>query len=331
MPQLQEQLDSVDSILDFCSPQLKLRLQEVQQEVMEKWEELRLQAEQREEELKLARQRYLFLNTVSSALCSFLTFQCSTTSIQQWNTFNPLFNYRYSCCAVFKHVFRLQVHDYLSWCGQLSGAMAAEESISDVATADLQLALHQQLRAEMDARLETYQQALDMGEELQGQDRTNRKEVRTAGTDTRKNNFTSFCLCSVFCLCVQIIFPAVIVSCVCVRWGRSCGACAQRGTDWSSSGATGSTGSRTSIWSSCSTETLIIWTRPRPLRRYPTPQSRTCTTASDLTLCPVQVLLQNASLGNSVDEIEGLIKRHEAFEKLLSSQDDKVKEATQDK
>ena len=56
--------------------------------------------------------------------------------------------------------------------------MAAEESISDVATADLQLAQHQQLWAEMEARQETYQQAVDMGEELQTQDRTHRREVR---------------------------------------------------------------------------------------------------------------------------------------------------------
>lgn len=62
--QLQEQLDAVESILELCTPQLKLRLQEVQQEVLERWEELRLQAEQREEELKLSCQRYLFLNTV---------------------------------------------------------------------------------------------------------------------------------------------------------------------------------------------------------------------------------------------------------------------------
>lgn len=73
----------------------------------------------------------------------------------------------------------LQAQDYLLWCSQLIGAMAAEESISDVATADLQLAQHQQLWAEMEARQETYQQAVDMGEELQRDDRDNRKEVRT--------------------------------------------------------------------------------------------------------------------------------------------------------
>lgn len=38
----------------------------------------------------------------------------------------------------------------------------------------------------------------------------------------------------------------------------------------------------------------------------------------------LQILLQNSILGNTVDETEGLIKRHEAFEKLLSSQEEKV-------
>lgn len=40
-------------------------------------------------------------------------------------------------------------------------------------------------------------------------------------------------------------------------------------------------------------------------------------------VCP-QILLKNSSLGDTVDETEGLIKRHEAFEKLLGSQEDKV-------
>lgn len=69
------------------------------------------------------------------------------------------------------------MQDYFLWCSQIISEMAAEESISDVATADLQLAQHQQLWAEMEARQVTYQQAVDMGEELQNQDRGNRKEV----------------------------------------------------------------------------------------------------------------------------------------------------------
>lgn len=78
----------------------------------------------------------------------------------------------------------VQVQDYLLWCSQQVGAMSVEESISDVATANLQLAQHQQLWAEIEAREETYQQAVDMGEELQSQDRRNRKEARRRVIET---------------------------------------------------------------------------------------------------------------------------------------------------
>lgn len=64
MLQLQEQLDAVDSILHICTPHLKLRLVEVQQDIVERWEELRGHAELRGEELNLAYHRHLFLNMV---------------------------------------------------------------------------------------------------------------------------------------------------------------------------------------------------------------------------------------------------------------------------
>ncbi|XP_023280049.1 spectrin beta chain, non-erythrocytic 2-like [Seriola lalandi dorsalis] len=214
---LQEQLDAVDPILDLCTPQLKLRLQDVQQELVERWEELRLHTEQREEELKLACQRYLFLNTAQ---------------------------------------------DYLLWCSQLIGAMAAEESISDVATADLQLAQHQQLWAEMEARQETYQQALDVGEELQTHDRNNRKEVveKLDALQAERDKLEH-------------------------QWNKK-----------------------------------QSWLETVHLEQvfYRDVNSMDKTSSSQ------EILLQNGTLGNTVDETEGLIKRHEAFEKLLSSQDDKL-------
>ncbi|CAJ1074861.1 spectrin beta chain%2C non-erythrocytic 5 [Xyrichtys novacula] len=215
--QLQEQLDAIDPILDLCTPQLKLRLQEVQQEVVERWEELRLQAERREEELKLAQQRYMFLNTAQ---------------------------------------------DYLLWCSQLIGVMAAEESISDVATADLQLAQHQQLWAEMEARQEMYQQVLDLGEELQTQDRRHRKEVmaKLKALQAERDKLEE-------------------------QWKQK-----------------------------------QSWLETVHLEQvfYRDVNSVDKTTSSQ------EILLQNSILGNTVDETEGLIKRHEAFEKLLSSQEEKL-------
>ncbi|KAL6106061.1 sptbn5 [Pungitius sinensis] len=212
--QLQEQLDTVDSILDLCMPQLRLRLQEVQQEVVERWEELRLHAERRKEELQVACQRYLFLNTVQ---------------------------------------------DYFLWCGQLIGAMAAEESISDVATANLQLAQHQQLWAEMEAREETYRQAVSMGEELQD---ANRKEVLEKLEALREER-------------------------------------RKLEEQWKQKKS---------------------WLESVHLEQVFYRDAN----AVDKTSGSQEFLLQNGTLGDAVGETEGLIKRHEAFEKLLSSQEDKL-------
>ncbi|AWP15961.1 putative spectrin beta chain non-erythrocytic 5 [Scophthalmus maximus] len=214
--QLQEQLDAVDHILDLCTPQLKLRLQDVQHNVVERWEGLRLHTEQREEELKWACQRHLFFNTAQ---------------------------------------------DYLLWCGQLIGAMAAEESISDLATADLQLAQHQQLWAEMEARQETYQQAVDMGKELQTRDQSDRTEVleKLGALQAERHKLED-------------------------QWNQ-----------------------KQSWLETVHLEQLFY----RDV------------SGVDKTSSAQEVLLKNGTLGNSVDETEGLIKRHEAFEKLLGSQDDK--------
>ncbi|XP_076022140.1 spectrin beta chain, non-erythrocytic 5 [Genypterus blacodes] len=214
--QLQGQLDGVDVILELCQPNLRLRLQEVQQEVVEQWEELCLHTEQREAELKLACQRYLFLNTAQN---------------------------------------------YFLWCSQLIGEMAVEESISDVATADLQQAQHQQLWAEIEARQETYQQALDMGEALQEQDRANRREVveKLQALQKEKEKLEE-------------------------QWSLK------------------------QNWLETAHLEQVFYRDAHSL---------------DKTSGSQEILLQNSTLGNSVDETEGLLKRHEAFEKLLSSQEDK--------
>ncbi|XP_068070705.2 spectrin beta chain, non-erythrocytic 5 isoform X1 [Danio rerio] len=70
--QLQELLDGTDAILGMCSPELRVGLQELQQEVVENWERLRMRMEQREEELQSAKDRYMFLNTAQdySLWCS---------------------------------------------------------------------------------------------------------------------------------------------------------------------------------------------------------------------------------------------------------------------
>ncbi|KAK3538029.1 hypothetical protein QTP70_027382 [Hemibagrus guttatus] len=70
--QMQELLDIADSILDQCSPELRGKIQEEQQVVVESWEKFRMCMEQREQELRLAKQHYFFLKTVQdySLWCS---------------------------------------------------------------------------------------------------------------------------------------------------------------------------------------------------------------------------------------------------------------------
>uniref|UniRef100_A0A672QKD3 Spectrin, beta, non-erythrocytic 5 n=1 Tax=Sinocyclocheilus grahami TaxID=75366 RepID=A0A672QKD3_SINGR len=70
--QLQELLDGTDTILDMCSPELRVGLQELQREVVESWESLRMHMEQREEELRSAKDHYMFFNTAQdySLWCS---------------------------------------------------------------------------------------------------------------------------------------------------------------------------------------------------------------------------------------------------------------------
>lgn len=79
---MQEQLNAVDAAVNLCPPRLKLGLEEVQQRVVERWEELRDYTERRGEELKLAYQRYLFMNTVKTPLLSsfvlhYVTISCN--------------------------------------------------------------------------------------------------------------------------------------------------------------------------------------------------------------------------------------------------------------
>ena len=42
-------------------------------------------------------------------------------------------------------------------------------------------------------------------------------------------------------------------------------------------------------------------------------------------LCPHQAFLANEDLGDSMDSVEALIKKHEDFEKSLAAQEEKIK------
>ncbi|KAG2457680.1 SPTN5 protein, partial [Polypterus senegalus] len=60
--QLQELLDSTDPVIGLCSPDEATDLQKIQQRVVETWEDLRVQVENRREELERAKSRFRFFN-----------------------------------------------------------------------------------------------------------------------------------------------------------------------------------------------------------------------------------------------------------------------------
>lgn len=196
--QLQELLDGTDAILDMCSPELKVVLQELQQEVVESWESLRMHMEQREEELQSAKDRYMFLNTVAYTqfIVHFLK-KILNSEVSFGGNEKILFE-NYFITILYCLV--PQAQDYSLWCSQVLSGMKAEESIRDVSTCDLQLLQHQQLWAEIVAHEETYAQAMSMGQDQLEHDIPNAKEVRTSvclvytrtlQTDVRDNNIST--------------------------------------------------------------------------------------------------------------------------------------------
>ncbi|TRY84982.1 hypothetical protein DNTS_028857 [Danionella cerebrum] len=215
--QLQELLDGSDDMLDKCSADLRLRLQKLQQELVENWERLRLQMECREEELQSAKGRYIFLNTAQ---------------------------------------------DYLLWCSQVLIGMKAEETIRDVTTCDLQLYQHQQLWAEIVAREETFTQAISMGQDLLQKEITNTREIQEKVKALQEER-------------------------------------QKLSDDW---------------------QLRQNWLENTYLEQQ---FYRDADYMENITNSQ-EIQLKNSDLGVSVDDVETLIKRHEAFEKLLNSQEDKM-------
>ncbi|XP_030641786.1 spectrin beta chain, non-erythrocytic 5 [Chanos chanos] len=215
--QLQELLDSTDTILDQCSPDLRRKLQRQQQDVVECWEQLRVHMDQREEELQTTKELYLFFNTAQ---------------------------------------------DYSLWCSQVLSGMKAEESIRDVATCSLQLAQHQQLWAEIEAREKIYAQAVSMGQDIQEQYPPHSREVqdKLRVLQEERQNLQE-------------------------HWEKK-----RRWLDL--------------------TYLEQVFYRD--------------TEHMELITSTQEIQLKNSDLGASVDETETLIKRNDAFEKLISAQEDKM-------
>ncbi|XP_015205968.2 spectrin beta chain, non-erythrocytic 5 isoform X1 [Lepisosteus oculatus] len=155
------------------------------------------------------------------------------------------------------------VQDYFLWCAQVLSYMKAEVSIRDVSTSNMQLMQHQQLWAEIQAREETFHQAVTMGQELLQEEIPAPKEVRD-------------------------------------KLGALHAERAKLQEHWNCK----------KLWLEATFLEQVFYRDIAHMEKLMNTQ---------------EIHLKSSDLGASVDETERLIKRHEAFEKLLSSQEEKVK------
>ncbi|XP_058844035.1 spectrin beta chain, non-erythrocytic 5-like [Acipenser ruthenus] len=161
-----------------------------------------------------------------------------------------------------RHQFINTVQDYVLWCAEVLRGVRVEESVRDVSACALQLTLHQQLRAEMDAHEETYSLGLSLGRELLQEESPAAREIQDklqALNEARESLYQQWEL--------------------------------KRG-----------------------------WLERMHLEQI---YYRDITHMEKI-LNSQEIHLKSSALGDSVDETERLIKRHEAFEKLLRSQEEKV-------
>ncbi|KAJ8287365.1 hypothetical protein COCON_G00000240 [Conger conger] len=161
-----------------------------------------------------------------------------------------------------RYLFFNTVQEYSLWSAQTLSGIRVEESTRDLSTSSLQLAQHQQLQAEISAREETYQQALQLGQELLQEDPAARRWVqdRLAALEEEKTALYA-------------------------HWKQKL------------------------EWLQVTHLEQVFYRDANHLDKITNSQ---------------EILLRGGDLGTSVDETDLLIKRHEAFEKLVNSQEDKV-------
>uniref|UniRef100_A0A8C8T063 Calponin-homology (CH) domain-containing protein n=1 Tax=Pelusios castaneus TaxID=367368 RepID=A0A8C8T063_9SAUR len=158
--------------------------------------------------------------------------------------------------------FQADVRDYFSWTAQMMREMEAEETIRDISTSSLRLTQHQQLLAEIEARQETYNRVVLLGQSLLHKEKIPPKEIQQklqALLEEKDNVYH--------------------------QWEQK------------------------KEWLEKIHLEQMFYRDQDHLEKILNSQ---------------EIYLKTSDLGNSVDEVEQLIRKHEAFEKILASQDEKV-------
>ncbi|XP_067895807.1 spectrin beta chain, non-erythrocytic 5 isoform X2 [Heterodontus francisci] len=160
--------------------------------------------------------------------------------------------------------FLALVRDYFSWSSGLMREMKVEETTRDGSMTDLKQTQHQQLRAEIDAREETFRQVVKLGHEILQEESTTStsKDIRDkvgALQDERSGLYH--------------------------QWELK------------------------KVWLERMLLEQVFYRDSGHMEKIMNSQ---------------EVYLRSSELGTSMDSVDSLIKRHEAFEKLLATQEEKV-------
>uniref|UniRef100_H3BEP2 Spectrin beta, non-erythrocytic 5 n=1 Tax=Latimeria chalumnae TaxID=7897 RepID=H3BEP2_LATCH len=162
--------------------------------------------------------------------------------------------------------FLAAVRDYFSWAAEVMRELKSEESVRDLSTSSLRWTQHQQLRAEIDAREDTYNQVAGWGRELL------QKETSSATEIQNKIDSLDELKASLY-----------------HQW-----------------------------------ELKKRWLEKINLEQV----FYRDVSYMEKILNSQEIYLKSSDLGSSVDQVDRLIKRHEAFEKLLASQEEKEQAAS---
>ncbi|MGH0174376.1 UNVERIFIED_CONTAM: hypothetical protein FKN15_008679 [Acipenser sinensis] len=233
-----------------------------------------------------------------------------------------------------------QVQDYVLWCAEVLRGVRVEESVRDVSACALQLTLHQQLRAEMDAHEETYSLGLSLGRELLQEESPAAREVQDyvlwcaevlRGVRVEES-VRDVSACALQLTLHQQLRAEMDAHEETYSLGLSLGqellqeeSPAAREVELEGAGSTqiqdklqALNEARESLYQQW--ELKRGWLERMHLEQI---YYRDITHMEKI-LNSQEIHLKSSALGDSVDETERLIKRHEAFEKLLRSQEEKA-------
>uniref|UniRef100_A0A915I988 Uncharacterized protein n=1 Tax=Romanomermis culicivorax TaxID=13658 RepID=A0A915I988_ROMCU len=198
------------------------------------------------------------------------------------------------------HRFFVDYRDLMSWMADMKAVISSDEPAKDVAGAESLLERHQEHKGEIDAREDSFKATVDAGQRLLDENVKQSDEVR------EKLKYA-----------IMVLLTKDLWHCFCSETKAL-----QRKV-----ASQNSSHSKLNTLANEKAALLILWEERRILYEQcmdlqlfyrDTDQAETWMTKQE-------AFLSNEDLGDSLDSVEALIKKHEDFEKSLAAQEEKIK------